>query len=270
MSKFKSSGLKPRIISAIIIAIPAILAIQYGAPFFNAMIALFAGLMAWEWSKICLGEYKLPGIILSLFSALIPLLPFMGLSIFEAVYIAPVICALLFALCFNQKGKTWFAIGAVYIALPIASFIYLRSVDLIGLELVYYTAFLVSATDTGGFAFGISIGGPKLAPKISPKKTWAGLIGGMLGAAIISLIFALTLEWAEPVYIILMSMGLAIIAQVGDLFESHAKRVFGVKDSSHIIPGHGGILDRMDGMMSAGLAMALIIILSDHKVLAWF
>ncbi len=270
MSNSKLSSLWTRVISAIVIAIPAIAAIHFGAPFFNILVLVFAVLMAWEWSNLCLGEFKLPGIILAVFAGAIPLLPLVGLDVAEAVYIAPVICVVLFALAPNNAGKMWFAIGALYLAYPLCAFIYLRGLPDIGLELVYWVAFMVSATDTGGYAFGLTIGGPKLAPRISPKKTWAGLIGGMTGAFVVTAIIGHIFDWNEPWLLAGISSGLAIFAQMGDLFESHAKRRFDVKDSSNIIPGHGGVLDRLDGMLSASVAVAAIILLSGEGFLSWF
>lgn len=270
VSSSKVNGLVLRAISAIVIAVPAIAAIHFGAPFFNILVCLFAALMGWEWSKLCLDEYKLPGILLSLFAAIIPILPFLGLSVAEAVYIAPVVCVILFALAPNTSGKMWFAIGAVYLAFPLSAFIFLRETTDIGIELVYWVAFMVSATDTGGYAFGLTIGGPKLAPRISPKKTWAGLIGGMTGAFVVSAILGHIFSWAAPWHIAALSAGLAIIAQCGDLFESHVKRRFNVKDSSNIIPGHGGVLDRLDGMLAAGAAVAALILVTEGKILSWF
>ncbi|NVK18127.1 MAG: phosphatidate cytidylyltransferase [Methylocystaceae bacterium] len=270
MSNKKTNGLHLRILSALVISGPAIAAIYFGSPFFNIMIALFAILMGWEWSKLCLGEFKLPGILLSAYVGIIPLLSFINIPLLEVILITPVMCALLFALTLNNKGRIWFAIGALYLSIPICAFIFLRSADAIGVSVVFWIACMVVATDTGGYAFGITIGGPKLAPKISPKKTWAGLIGGMTGAFLTGLAFSLGFDWAEPILISCLSAGLAVIAQMGDLFESHAKRHFDVKDSSQIIPGHGGILDRLDGMMSASAFMAGLILATSGDILLWF
>ena len=270
MSKSKLSGLSLRVISAIVIAVPAIAAIHYGTPYFNIMVSLLGILMAWEWSKLCLGEFQLPGIVLALFSGSIPLLPFVGYSLLDAILIAPVFCATLFILAPSTKGKLWFAIGAIYLVFPITAFQFLRGSPDISVELVYWTAFMVVATDTGGYAFGLTIGGPKLAPRISPKKTWAGLIGGMIGAFTVSAILGHIFDWQSPWTIAVVSCALAIFSQMGDLFESHAKRTFNVKDSSNIIPGHGGVLDRLDGMMFAACAVAGIIIATSGEFLTWF
>ncbi|WP_028878638.1 phosphatidate cytidylyltransferase [Terasakiella pusilla] len=270
MTVKKTNGLFLRIISALIIAGPAYLAIYHGAPYFNFMIALFGLLMGWEWSKMCLGEFKFPGILLSTFCGGIAVLPFLGIPIEEALLIAPILCTVLFALSLHKQGRIWFAIGSLYLALPICAFLFLRSTGDIGLSFVFWLACLVVATDTGAYAAGITIGGPKLAPRISPKKTWAGLLGGMTSAFLTGFIFATVFEWEKSLLIAILSTVLAVVAQMGDLFESHVKRRFGVKDSSQIIPGHGGILDRLDGMMSASVLLAALIIATNGHLLTWF
>ncbi|NVJ93681.1 MAG: phosphatidate cytidylyltransferase [Methylocystaceae bacterium] len=270
MSNFLENSLVLRIISGIAIAVPSIAAIHFGMPYFNILIALLGVVMAWEWSNLCLKEFKLPGILLCCFIGVTPFLVLIDLNLFEAILFAPVMCAVLFAVSPNKKGKLWFALGALYLCIPISAFIFLRTEAEIGVGIVFWIAFMVSATDTGGYFFGLTIGGPKLAPRISPKKTWAGLLGGMLGAFIVGLVFSYILDWHAPWSISALSAGLAIIAQIGDLFESHIKRTFDAKDSSQIIPGHGGVLDRLDGMLSAGAAIAGLILATDGQILAWF
>lgn len=270
MADKKTNGLFLRLISALIIAGPACLAIYSGAPYFNVMIALFGLLMGWEWSKMCLGEYKLPGILLSVCTGAIAALPFFGVAVQTAFFAIPVLCVILLALSWHKQGRNWFSIGGLYLTLPIWAFLFLRSTDDVGVSFVFWLACLVVATDTGAYAAGITIGGPKLAPKISPKKTWAGLLGGMTSAFITGLVFAMAFEWKQTLLIAVLSAALAVVAQMGDLFESHVKRRFNVKDSSQIIPGHGGILDRLDGMMSASVLLAALILATNGQLLTWF
>lgn len=145
--------------------------------------------------------------------------------------------------------------GMLYAALPCASIIWLRNNaypedDHGGLFLVLYVIVVVSATDIGAYFAGKRIGGPKLAPSISPGKTWAGLAGGVISAAIAGAVCASFTPY-PPSLIACLDMGalLAIISQLGDLFESWLKRRAGVKDSGQLIPGHGGLMDRVDGMV---------------------
>src|SRR5579871_2840014 len=128
---------------------------------------------------------------------------------------------------------------------------------------------VVWATDIGAYAAGRSIGGPRLAPRLSPRKTWAGLAGGVLSAALAGGAAALLLAVPAPLLLVALSAGLAIVAQLGDLAESLAKRRFGVKDSSGLIPGHGGVLDRLDGLLAVVPAVALLTLASGRGVLAW-
>ncbi|MDP6952500.1 MAG: phosphatidate cytidylyltransferase, partial [Alphaproteobacteria bacterium] len=125
------------------------------------------------------------------------------------------------------------------------------------------------ATDSGAYAFGRLIGGPRLAPRVSPGKTWAGLFGGMLSAAIVG--FGIASYYALGVAIMagLVAAGLAALAQAGDLFESWLKRRRGMKDAGNLIPGHGGLLDRVDGMMTATPALALLLLLVNSEARSW-
>jgi phosphatidate cytidylyltransferase len=128
----------------------------------------------------------------------------------------------------------------------------------------------VVVTDTGAFFAGRLIGGPRLAPRISPKKTWAGLGGAVVASFALGLVFASFDPSAPPAATLaLAGASLAVIAQTGDLAESWVKRHFGVKDSSGLIPGHGGILDRVDGLVAAAMALALVQWASAGRLLAW-
>jgi phosphatidate cytidylyltransferase len=115
----------------------------------------------------------------------------------------------------------------------------------------------VWVTDIGGYFAGRGLGGPKLWPRVSPKKTWAGAIGGFVASLAIALGFAV-FKLGEIGPLLLLAAALSIASQLGDLFESAVKRRFGVKDSSQIIPGHGGLLDRLDGFVAAIVLAALI------------
>ncbi len=130
----------------------------------------------------------------------------------------------------------------------------------LGREMILYLLAVVWATDSFAFIVGRLVGGPKLAPKISPGKTWAGACGGLLGAALATLPVAWLL--ARPFEELLpLSLALSFAAQLGDLFESYVKRRFGVKDSGTLIPGHGGVLDRIDGLIFAAVPFALFLAL---------
>ena len=168
----------------------------------------------------------------------------------------------------KEMNIKWRFYGAIYIAAPCIALIWMRDITLpldpnAGMYIVLFLMALVTATDIGAFFTGRIVGGPKLAPAISPNKTWAGLIGGMGFSCIIAILFAPYLPVPIPsVALTLIGMVIAIVAQAGDLFESWLKRRAGVKDSGNLLPGHGGILDRIDGFMFTAPLLALIIFCS--------
>ena len=127
-----------------------------------------------------------------------------------------------------------------------------------GWQIIFWLLAVVWATDTGGFVAGRMLGGPKLAPTFSPNKTWSGLAGAMLAAGVVGAAVGSFWPRRDGLMLGLASLGLALVAQAGDLFESRLKRRFGAKDSSHLIPGHGGLLDRVDGVLSVGRVVSLI------------
>ena len=148
----------------------------------------------------------------------------------------------------------WSAAGVYYAGFPAVALIWIRGDPAYGWLAILYLFVIVWTTDSAAYLFGRWIGGPKLAPRISPKKTWSGLIGGALSAGLAGLVFALGRRWARSApSLALLAIVLALISQLGDLGESAVKRVFGMKDTSGLIPGHGGVLDRIDGLLFAAL-----------------
>ena len=153
------------------------------------------------------------------------------------------------------KRPLWLIAGLIYAFAPALSAIALRLDATHGLWALLFVLTIVWASDILGYVCGRMIGGPKLWPRVSPKKTWAGAIGGLAGAVLIGLCFAWLGYRAWP--LAWLAGALAIAAQAGDLFESAIKRHFNVKDSSQIIPGHGGIMDRLDAFVFAATLAAL-------------
>ncbi len=151
----------------------------------------------------------------------------------------------------------WLTLGLGYLSITTYSLLWLRNSYENGFEIVLWILLVVWSTDIGAYFSGKSIGGPKIAPSISPKKTWAGLIGGMISAAVISYIFAEITELYDPLVLGVSGAVLAVVSQMGDFFESHIKRKFDAKDSSKLIPGHGGLFDRVDGLLACSLLVFL-------------
>lgn len=153
--------------------------------------------------------------------------------------------------------RNWAGSGFLYASAAEVASVLVRQDPASGLAALFFVLFVVWAADIGGYFAGRGIGGPKLWPRVSPKKTWAGAIGGFLGSLAVAGAFAAAgagKTWP------LLALGaiLSVISQLGDLFESAVKRHFGVKDSSHVIPGHGGLMDRLDGFVAAVAAAAIL------------
>ena len=166
---------------------------------------------------------------------------------------AAILIGLVLGLAARRASLMW---GFVYIGVPAFGLLVLSWVDV---AIVFWVLVVTWSTDIFAYFAGRSIGGPKLAPRISPNKTWAGLIGGAIGAAVLGWFVAYLLELGSIFYWLGGPMG--VIAQAGDLYESWEKRRAGVKDSGHILPGHGGVLDRLDGLLAVVVATTTLLIL---------
>jgi phosphatidate cytidylyltransferase len=256
--------LRQRILSALILAPLALAMVWFSAWTFAALVAVAGGLMGWEWSRLCLGGFGRSGIVMACMAVAIAVLgtlaPVAGLAVIAvAAVLAPTVDRV------AGRSPLWLVAGAIYIGLPSLALVWLRAQ---GRETLIWLLLVVWATDVGAYAAGCSIGGPKLWPKISPKKTWAGLAGGI---ALATLIGAVAARFAgiDPFVLAGVSGGLAVVAQAGDLAESCVKRHFGVKDSSGIIPGHGGVLDRLDGLLAASPVAAALCLAVGGGLLEW-
>lgn len=160
----------------------------------------------------------------------------------------------------RDDNPLWHAVGVLYIGLPALALVGLRVLPAKsqGIWLVLGLFAIVWATDTGALIFGKLIGGKKLAPKLSPGKTWAGTIGGTVTALVVFLPFVAIFA-VNAFSALAFAAGLSVVAHLGDLLESAIKRYFGYKDSGGLIPGHGGMLDRVDSLFAASVAMALVV-----------
>jgi phosphatidate cytidylyltransferase len=167
------------------------------------------------------------------------------------------------ALVWRLAGRIAPALGVPYVGLTAVALIWLRADPAAGLGRVLFLLLVVWATDISAYVVGRVVGGPRLAPSISPGKTWSGAVGGLCGALLVGLLSAIPLGGARLSSVALpVAAVLGVVAQAGDLLESGIKRRYGVKDSGTLIPGHGGLLDRLDGVLTAAPAAALLAIVA--------
>ena len=251
----KNSDLGTRLVVAILLIGLAFVALWAGGLGFWVLLSAAGILMIGEWAVLMgantrqkrLTQYALsvPFAIMAPGLAAGPGFLALGLVIGAAFFIAAV----------TRSGRL--AGGALYVGLPVLALLVLRGHDN-GLLLTFWAMALVWACDSGAYFAGRFIGGPKLAPSISPNKTWAGFVGGLIAAALFA--FALVAWAGLPLALALATPVLAVLAQLGDLYESNLKRRAGVKDSGNLLPGHGGIMDRLDGLVVVAPVAALLVL----------
>ena len=254
---FRGSQLALRVGSALVLA-PLAIATAYlgGWPF-----ALFWGVAAvgvlWEWtSLVAPGDQR--SVLLPGGAALALTIALAASGHVLAALIVLAMGALAAAALAVAERRMWVAGGIPYAgALAIAPIV-LRSDGEEGFLALIFLFAVVWTTDISAYFVGRAVGGPKLMPQVSPKKTWAGALGGLLAAVAVAIAVAKLASLTAWFAFAMLAVVLSLSAQAGDLFESFLKRRFGAKDSSHLIPGHGGLMDRLDGFVTASLAAALI------------
>ena len=271
LSPSKYGSLRPRVLSAITLAPLPIAAIWFGSPWLPLLTALAGAVMAWEWGRLCRrGRFGATGIVLvGVVLATIATATLTTLG--SAVGFALLGTALVFWSARRRPDShpEWTAFGALWVTLPCICLLWLARGGPNGRTTLLWVLAVVWATDIGAYVIGRTFGGPRLAPRWSPRKTWAGLAGGAACAALVGWGTAIWLGISPALPLVLLSAGLAIIEQFGDLAESLAKRRFGVKDSSGLIPGHGGLLDRLDGLLAVIPVVALLTLIAGRSVVAW-
>lgn len=156
-----------------------------------------------------------------------------------------------------DRGSVWFAAGLVYSCLPMAALVVLRDAPL-GIEAVALVYAVVWTADSVAYFTGRWLGGPRLWPAVSPGKTWSGALGGVTAGALAGVVVGLVSGIGTLWWLALVAFGFAVVSVLGDLFESGIKRRFGAKDSGGIIPGHGGAMDRVDGMLAVAVVAVII------------
>jgi len=258
-----AGSLRLRIASAVVLAPLAIAITWAGGWWLTTLVAVAALAMLGEWHRIMGGiAFDTQGLVRAVALLVALLVAGLGHATVAAIVIVVLTTTIALLAAWNAGLPRWSAIGVAYIGLPCIALIWLRRNPdpESGLVVVLWLFAVVWATDVGAYVAGRLIGGPKLAPAISPNKTWAGLVGGMAAAVLVSLVAVVWGGGRPPAALVVASTGLALVSQAGDLTESALKRRFGVKDAGQIIPGHGGALDRLDGMLfAAPAAVALVV-----------
>jgi len=257
----KSSGLKARVISAVILAPPVLVALYLGGYFFDALALLITGLMAWEWCGLVTADRSGKGNVVFVLSSLtcVTFSILLGVTVGLTAVGGLLLVMLGLGRWFYADRAVWYAFGLPYVTLPMMALVWIREIDPFGMAYIVWLLLAVWATDIGAYFAGKGIGGPKIAPRISPNKTWAGLFGGMISSGIVAATVGSFFDLDTPIILAFYGAIFAIIAQVGDFFESWVKRTFNVKDASNLIPGHGGVLDRVDGVLTVAVALWAIL-----------
>jgi len=253
----RGSELALRVCSALVL-VPLALATAYLGhwPF-----AVFWGVAAmgvlWEWTSLVAGADR-PFVLMTGVATLALALALVVSGLPLAAIIVLAIGTLAAASLAPAERRLWIAGGIPYAgALGLAPIV-LRSDDEDGFLSVIFLFAVVWTTDIAAYFIGRAAGGPKLVPQVSPNKTWSGAIGGTLAAVVVALVLAKAAALAGLFAIAMLAIVLSVSAQAGDMFESFLKRKFGAKDSSHLIPGHGGLMDRLDGFVTASVVATLI------------
>lgn len=264
------SSLQQRVISACILGPIAIAALYLGGIYFTLFLGAAAAVMCFEWSRASFTKRSTLFTVLIGLAVLLPLI-FINKYNLEQLVIGIFCSSILIAgiaLILKQTADAlWAFLGPVCIGFPVLSLAILRTIPEIGLAVTLSLFLVIWATDIGAYFSGKSIGGPKIAPRISPNKTWAGLIGGMIAAMIVAYA-AYTLLMGgnvSPIRILGLGAICAILAQTSDFAESAWKRNFGIKDASNLIPGHGGVLDRLDGIFLVAPSLLVILLYADRN-----
>ena len=259
-----------RAASAAVLVPVALGCIWAGGAWFPGLVLILSLGLAYEWLSVC--GWRLTPLVMAVFAAVpIGVLAVSGGSTLAAGLI--LLAGSLAAFGMTGGGmagrRSWLApLGVPYLGLAAVSLVWLRADPVAGRTDVIVLLLIVWASDIGAYVVGRAVGGPKLAPVISPGKTVSGAVGGLLGAMLVGLA-AGWLESGPMGRAILVSGATGCVAQAGDLFESWLKRRFGVKDSGKLIPGHGGVLDRLDALLSAAPFAALLAFLLGRGVVIW-
>jgi phosphatidate cytidylyltransferase len=257
-----------RVASAAVLIPIALICIWHGGLSFAALVGLAGVGLAFEWVQLC-GDRPTgwPACLLPV--AILAASLFAAFARFDIAIAALVVSAAAIVLV-PHESRVRLAAGLLYLAPATLALFWLRDDPVAGRANLLFLLLLIWASDIGAYLSGRLIGGPRLAPRISAGKTWSGAAGGLLAAVCCGSIAAVILHPAvAPLRLALLCCGLGVVAQLGDLFESMIKRRFGVKDSGRLIPGHGGLLDRLDALLFVAPIGATLALMAEPGVVLW-
>jgi phosphatidate cytidylyltransferase len=254
-----------RVLSGLAMGAIAALCVFTGAVPFAVLVVVVTMLLSWEWGRLVHGREA--DVVVAILVITVGAAAVLAASISVGLgLLALPIGAILAMVLSLGRNSLYSALGVFYAGLPAVALIWLRSDKALGLLAVIFVIVVVIVTDTAGFVSGRLMGGPKLWPRVSPNKTWAGLVGALAASSIAGALFWFALPDGSPVRLAATAAVLSLVAQAGDLAESAIKRRFGVKDTSSLIPGHGGVMDRVDGLVAAASAVGLAaIVINVHS-----
>jgi phosphatidate cytidylyltransferase len=251
------SNLALRILSAGVLAPLAIFTAYRGGWAFVVFWSVAAIAVLWEWTTMVVGASQrlmfsscgaaiaIAGFVAGLGRPVVAIL-MVGLGGLAAAIFAP------------DERRVWVTAGIGYAGALLLAPVFLRADDMFGFAVIVLLFAIVWTTDVPAYFAGRALGGPKLLPVVSPKKTWSGAIVGVIGAMLVALFVARLFGSFDTMTIIITAFVLSVVSQCGDLLESWVKRKFGAKDSSRLIPGHGGVMDRLDGFWAAAIVACII------------
>jgi phosphatidate cytidylyltransferase len=248
-----SGDLSRRVASSVVMVVLAVAAVVIGGWAFVLFWTAAAIIIAWEWTSIVVGDARLP--LAAAVAALLAAAAAAGSGGIHVAFGALAVGAITVAALAHERC-VWSGAGVLYAGILVLAPTLLRE-GAHGMAAMFFLFAVVWVTDILGYFVGRAVGGPRLALRISPKKTWAGAAGGALGAVVAGVVFA-ELTGYSIIGLGLTAFVLSLVSQGGDLIESAIKRRFGVKDASHVIPGHGGLMDRLDGFIAAAGVAVLI------------
>ncbi len=264
------ADLRQRLVSALVLAPIALLCLWLGGAAWVLLVTLAAIAVGVEWVQVCrFFPFRPPGLLLPVLLAGASLAASFGFAL-AALGLLVAVGAILVASHGEGAGpQRWLAAGLCYLGLAAIATIWLRRHGPAGLGNMLFVVLIVWASDSGAYLVGRLVGGAKLAPRISPSKTWAGAAGGLVFAVAAGLLVAEAFAAGPSAGVLLASAMLGVASQAGDLLESVFKRRFGVKQSGTLIPGHGGLLDRVDGVLAAVPAAVALTLALGSGVDLW-